>query len=999
MKEPNLNISIKIESDDSSPIQIKSLLINGEEFVKKNDKSNSDSKDSDLSKEDVLPLTAATLIGQKEERIVTPSAEISPKVPLPANSNSLEQYGGDSFHKMFFGDLTYEPIGSGRSRVTYQGAENVFTSDFVGKWLEPSRVHKCSIEFPEEGINYLPGSLSSIYSRVIEVENGKNLIVDFEYNGGDFLNPKRVINQDGIFFFDNRMAFETWSRASNRGDALFAESGKIYAVLGFPKIEVVSDSALHFTWSGEGERPAIHLMFSDSFIGDRHGRGDNKPLSFSRTFGGNTSFFHLPSEGRVDIDFDWQFLPSTYSHSVVQYGSPNGSIFLDGSPLSKQYGLKRFSNFDQFRIKRLMEQKLGFVRPGAVFSMPSQGYCNGGGVHDGRDITGFCTYRFEGDWVSKDPNNMKARTSGGLAVEWVGHSAESPGKFIELESAKPSKFSGLKFRFNNKTELEVLHPDFTWYHLASQEWTGGTSTGSEFTSVKIDGIPIGLNTNGDFWLVFGEENTQARNLSARTLNLFDRIPAQGDVIACNTGNLRDLNIIGKPSPSQLEVWGWCIQEGDVFESEGKTCRVKKAERKWKTWGQLSNSLPLAQIPKREDRRVTFTEITIDQELAQPITQVKLKVISSRTAKLLDGNYREEGEAYWGLGNEAPGHLMYTDYNVNLLIKNAQISGLIRSTSRPLWAETKAEISGNVNSLQLIPIQEKLWSAGDQIFLLSPDGKKIEKLEVSMSYQPGSDRLSVISKELSSSFPQGSVVCSLFSLCGKAEFDHVYFIKENGEISYSNRIDYRPQGLRLRQLIQKKEDCRVKIIGGRMSWYSNLDNRFEPEIELTQTPHLVSPTGSRPILLNPKISDGKGAVFGHQSKEVDKEEIYVSYYILARQDEVDLSNSELGADLYLCGNGKFYLNKLRTKNFIDKGKDTGVGFNLVFEERFDYSNSLLVIGKEGKAGLMIASPFKIGTLQIDLAQWELKPGLFNGGGFQTRQDSSSPDYAKYIQINK
>jgi hypothetical protein len=87
-----------------------------------------------------------------------------------------------------------------------------------------------------------------------------------------------------------------------------------------------------------------------------------------------------------------------------------------------------------------MKASLGFLRPGISFSMPNQGYCNGRGIHDGREIIEFCTYRFEGDWFSKNPNNMKARTSGGLRVEWIVALADKSGNFIEIESLKPFRF-------------------------------------------------------------------------------------------------------------------------------------------------------------------------------------------------------------------------------------------------------------------------------------------------------------------------------------------------------------------------------------------------------------------------------------------------------------------------------------------------------------------------------------------------------------------------------
>lgn len=90
-----------------------------------------------------------------------------------------------------------------------------------------------------------------------------------------------------------------------------------------------------------------------------------------------------------------------------------------------------------------------------------------------------------------------------------------------------------------------------------------------------------------------------------------------------------------------------------------------------------------------------------------------------------------------------------------------------------------------------------------------------------------------------------------------------FVNEDLTHSYSERIDYLPQGMRLRQLLTGSNENRVKFIGGRLSWYSNFDNRFEPELELTEKPHLVNPRSVVNVLLNPVIADKKGVLFGHK----------------------------------------------------------------------------------------------------------------------------------------
>ncbi len=914
--------------------------------------------------------------------------------------NTLEEFGGNSFYKIFWGRLTYQSINDSTSKVTYEGNENVFDGSFEGKWLEPSRVHKCSFEYPETGRNYFPGAFAVVYSRVLEVVDGKNLIVDFSYNGGQFSQIKPISNQDGIFFFDNKFAIESWANAAQRKSMLMANEGQIYASLGIPRINISPDTTLSFAKNGEGERPAIHVMMSDAFNGDRYGRGEGSPDSFRETFGENGIFFNLPGEGRVDIDFDWQYIPPVYSQVVVQYGVPNGAFFFDDSPLSSQYGLKRVSNFDQFRIRREMKKSLGFVRPGVSFSMPNQGYCNGGGIHDGRDVTEFCTYRFEGDWVSKDPNNMKARTNGGLRVEWIGKSKEELGSFIEMESLKAFRYDNLKFRFLSPSRIEVDDPNFTWYNLASQEWTGGASTSNEITHLVIEGKQIGLNTNGDFWLVNGDEDLKGRHFGTHQLNLFDKIPFPGAFIFQNLEDLGNSGLIGKVSDTVFEIWGWSIQANDLLSFSGKTFTVKSIARKSKTWEQFASQYPFPQFRlKRGDRFITYTEIQLDKPIIESLPNIRFRVERSALQGLLDGEFRSNCSAIWSFGNEAPGHLMYTDYNVNLILKNVKIHGLIRSTSRQLWAETTRPLTGLVSSIPVGNIDSIEWKKGDKLQLSHPESGKTTEVELVKNYSGNLGFVEIKPIVLTTEFPEKSVLVGLFSLCSETRFENVFFVNEDLSPSYSERIDYRPQGLRLRQLITKNANHRIKIKGGRISWYSNMENRFEPEIEFSEHTHLVNTKSVVPVLLNPIISDRKGIYFGYQFKEVGKEEIFILNRIVARNSaSIDLTNSKLGSDLYMEGNGKVILDNVVSKNFIDNGRNTGVGFNVVLEDKFTTSKSMIVEGKSGESAFMVNSKYPIGVIRIVLKDWKLKPGLFNATGFQTKQETSDPRYKEFVRIS-
>lgn len=988
-----LDLSITINDNQGNPIQVTSISINGQSFLPE-------------SKGDLNQPGESVVIAAISDEKVQNNAPKPPKydpnlVLKPGDDfNTLEEFGGNSFHKMFWGTLTYSPVGPAKSKITFEGEDSVFDTSYVGMWVEPSRIHQCSQDYPEIGRNYFPGALSTIYSRVVEVIDGKNLLVDFEYNGGNFSSPTGSKNQDGIFFFDNKFAIESWSQSSKRKNKLKAKPGQIYASLGMPSIIIGENSNLEFSQVGEGESPAIHLMWSDAFNGDKNGKGISVPKSFVETFGENGVLFSLPGKGKVDINFEWQFLPPTYSHKVVQYGSPTGLFFHDGAPLSSQYGLKRVVNKDQFRIKKAMKEALGFLRGGIYFGMPNQGYCNGGGVHDGEEIISFCTYRFEGDWFSKEPNNMKARTSGGLRVEWIGESSEKPGNFIEMESQKAYRFDKLKLRFLDKNTVEVDDPVFTWFNLACQEWTGGTSTGSEAAHLEIEGFRIGLNSNGDHWLVNGDEDLSGVSLSAKKVRVFDKIPSKGDLISQNLADLKTNGLIGKVSNEIFEIWGWSIQKGDVLTFQGRQYNVVSIERKWKTWAQFGaqyNSPPSRLA--NNHRKITYTQITLDSGISQSLKEIEFLVYSSQLEKLLDNQYRKQSSAVWNFGNEAPGHLMYTDYNVNLIMKNVQIHGMIRSTSRPLWAKLSQEISGNINSIPVSHFGEAIWKKGDRLFLFDPNSKASQIVEVNSDFSGSAGNVLIVPVSLSATFSKESILTAKYSLCSESRFDHVNFVNEDLTPCYSERIDYRPQGLRLRQLLEKNVERRIKINGGRISWYSNLQNEFEPQVEFSGKTHLVNPRSVVAVLLNPVVSDGKGLLIGYQFKEKGKGEEYYPMRVVVRNGEiVDLSNSEIWSDLTLEGNGEIVLDNLKSKHFVENGKDSGIGFNLVVQERFFKVEDLKITGKNGKVGVIVNSPLPIGVLKIDLRNWELAAGLFNAGGFQSKQNQSDSNYSNFVKIS-
>jgi hypothetical protein len=127
----------------------------------------------------------------KEFASIRESDSVQPLCP-GADFDTLEEFGAYSFFKMFWGSLTYQSLDESRTQVTFNGEDSGFESSFVSKWLEPSRIHRSSPQSPDRGRNYFPASVTVVYSRVIEVLDSKNLIVDFVLNDGDSSNPKPI---------------------------------------------------------------------------------------------------------------------------------------------------------------------------------------------------------------------------------------------------------------------------------------------------------------------------------------------------------------------------------------------------------------------------------------------------------------------------------------------------------------------------------------------------------------------------------------------------------------------------------------------------------------------------------------------------------------------------------------------------------------------------------------------------------------------------------------
>lgn len=73
--------------------------------------------------------------------------------------------------------------------------------------------------------------------------------------------------------------------------------------------------------------------------------------------------------------------------------------------------------------------------------------------------------------------------------------------------------------------------------------------------------------------------------------------------------------------------------------------------------------------------------------------------------------------------------MYTDYNVNLVMKNVKIQGLIRSTSRPIWANTTEAMTGSISKISINRLDASMWKTGYRLQLAHPESGIAEQVEL------------------------------------------------------------------------------------------------------------------------------------------------------------------------------------------------------------------------------------------------------------------------------
>jgi hypothetical protein len=223
----------------------------------------------------------------------------SAKQVLPANEGvyTLEQFGGQAWYLPADGRLqvgiqypliNFTPAGADASflkglglkgtnytLISVQGNANFFPDDIVGKSFCGLFAHQNPSTPDYTAVDaFYPQELGSRYAKVVHRIDGKNVIVDFEYNGGNERTPQRITSGKGYFFLDNSEAWDKLRQAvtapANRIEEVklrgFEIKNNVQALYVVPQYTTWNFRPTNCKmWSGTKNIPAIKIGFEDYY--------------------------------------------------------------------------------------------------------------------------------------------------------------------------------------------------------------------------------------------------------------------------------------------------------------------------------------------------------------------------------------------------------------------------------------------------------------------------------------------------------------------------------------------------------------------------------------------------------------------------------------------------------------------------------------------------------------------------------------------------------------
>ena len=627
---------------------------------------------------------------------MTAATEVTGADAAGGRAQRVEDFGVRAFRKDYFAALTVTPFacdktiteGAGHSRITRTGEGPDFDKAWAADGVEfvAYRIHKNPVETTPE--SFFPAVLGSRYARVVRVIDERNLIVNFEFNGGSPDAPKVSERASGYFFIDCAPALRKMVSAPDRPDVCLFESGACYVSKGMPNIPfVATEQTRNMSWRATkaGTRARIKLSAEDA-IGFRSRKADAAIP--------DGAFFALDAHDRSIYIEDIDIIGPTYSVPVVESGW-DGVMF---SYLNGQCArTMEIRNCNTFAEKAEFEKRAA-VPAGATWVAPGiTGIVGGGGKRGDRgdgvvDILGYQRFNLiRSTWVARCIHSIKNNDGAGNWITIDGVDLDADGRPVnmayEAMYVKRNRFENVLISFHNlpganaRRGMRAESPDFSWHMLANQYWTGGTSTGpADIVLIDIDGFRLYPGNNGDWWREAQKPGAAGGILTAAEALLFDRIPVPGDRVP-----------LERTAEGAWRTWGWGVQIGDVLTVAGRDLAVAARKR-------LSSPDPVLGIamPAKTTGHAHYWELTFKDKATPAGDKAEAVVKTSRTAHLLDGKPRAATLIY---DRDLHGHWQYNRAEVNYEFRNICFNGYYRQTAGP------ARNQGDYEGLWELPVTQ------------------------------------------------------------------------------------------------------------------------------------------------------------------------------------------------------------------------------------------------------------------------------------------------------
>lgn len=594
----------------------------------------------------------------------------------------IEQYGADAFYKPYYGTLTVTPNNDGTSTVSYTGAGQPFSEDYIDKEFVAFRIHKNPLETNDTD-KFFPNTLGSRYSKVVEVIDANTLVVGFAYNGGVIETPETSENASGYFFFDNKTAFTNAITSTERGEVITLKEGAVYVTKG--GWNAVTPSNIVLKSQNNFSSKARIKISAEDVMGTR---GSSLPEIGHFL----VALFNLDV---ADFDIkirDIHVMGPHYSAIAMQENAYYYGLFGGTSPTGQQartlelYGSDDWTEYYELRDNNLLQ----YLPDGYNFLGPN--FIHGiiyAGKHDEFEVTEMLVLNcINSNMHLRNFSSMKTNNGAGIYKRIIGESPEKMSEIIEQDlpenyinpvalssdMAIDSKMKVLDdTTFGGKRIFQITGYG-SWLQLANQYWWGGTNTNqgqSAFIRVQHNSksFDIRLGNEGDWNYLSGTNQVIDSFIDNATVRGIFQIPKSGDVftIGADFKSGNDLIVV---DANTVEVFGWSIQAGDQLDIDGVTVNVVSTElehRKVESFDPASSQAA---------GYIHFLSLILDTAIS--LSPSSISVQTAQLEFLLDGN---EHDVELTQASSVVGHLFYDDFNMPYHFENVNLRGFFRGSDR------------------------------------------------------------------------------------------------------------------------------------------------------------------------------------------------------------------------------------------------------------------------------------------------------------------------------